>query len=64
MDQTRLIKSISTSRYNVELLETNHEYVIKYDNNAYTGVNYSELIKDYKIASELFDMKVDELEGN
>ena len=59
-----LIKALCTKRYKIELFQTpNDAYVIKYENNSYHGVNYSEIINDYKIASELFDMKTDELEG-
>lgn len=59
-----LIKAIILPKLSIELLEVNNsEYVIKYSNSINVGVNYSETIKDYKIASELFDMKFDELEG-
>lgn len=60
----QLIKSINTNRYNIELFQTNNDkYIIKYENNKFHGVNYSELINDYKIASYLFDLKIEELEG-
>ena len=61
---SRLIKSYETPKFKIELLEMNYSYVIKYENNSFHGVNYSEQIKDFKIASELFNMKLDELEGN
>lgn len=63
-DQSKLIKSLATKRYTIQLHRINDSYVITYENNKYHGINYSEQIKDYKIASELFDMKADELEGN
>lgn len=61
---SKLIKSYENPRYKVELLEMNHSYTIKYENNKIHGVNYSEAIKDFKMASALFDMKLEELDGN
>lgn len=64
MTDSKLIKAFSNKRFRIELYQTpEDQYVIKYDTNSYHGVNYSEMIKDYKIASQLFDMKLDELDG-
>lgn len=59
-----LIKAIITNRYSVELFETPcNLYGIKYTNFSTERNEYSELTLDYKMASYLFDLKVDELEG-
>jgi hypothetical protein len=62
MDKT--IKAIYMKRFSVELSETSSgKYVILYRNSFTEGVNYSEIISDYNTASYLFDLKVQDLDG-
>lgn len=61
----KTIKAISTKRYEVELKETAAgNYVILHYDTLTDTKHFSELVNDYKAASFLFDVKVEELEGN
>lgn len=61
----KTIKSIDTFRYKVDLIETiNDTYIIKHESKVYGLPSKSEEIHNFKTASFLFDVKVDELEGN
>jgi len=61
----KTIKAIYHSRFTVEIIEESRgKYVIVYYNGTTQGVNYSEAISDYRTASYLFDLKVDELSGH
>ncbi len=65
MENDKLIKAISTSKYTVELIETpSSQYIVQFEAKRYGERQYSEPVTDYKTASFLFDLKVDELEGN
>ena len=58
-----LLKAIVTKRYEVELVETEeHKYMIK--RVTADTVNFSESFTDYHSASYVFDLTVEELEGN
>jgi hypothetical protein len=60
----KTIKAYNTKRFKVELYETTgNSYIIKYEN-TYSEAQYSEVLNDYNMASYLFDLKIDELEGN
>lgn len=58
------IKSVHTKRYDVYLYETSQGFQILYDHENQDGIRASEVIKDYGIASYLFDLKLDEFEGH
>jgi len=61
----KTIKAIYMTRYTVELVEASSgDYVVVHYNGSTQGINYSEAIKDYNMASYLFDLKVDELSGH
>ncbi len=60
----KTIKLVDTFRYVVELEQTEEgTYVVNYGSKVVGLVNRSEVVKDYSIASFLFDLKVEELEG-
>lgn len=57
------IKAVHTPRYNVTLLETRGGiYVVQTKSEA--GVKLSSTIRDCKMACALFDLTLEELEGN
>jgi hypothetical protein len=59
----KVIKAISTNRYEVELSKDQDDmYQIKYVSNILVGASYSECLQDYGMASYLFDLKVADLE--
>lgn len=59
------IKAYTTRRYTVELYETsNLSYIVKYENHLLGEPHYSELLSDYNMASYMFDLKCEELQGN
>lgn len=60
-----VIKYYSNKRFGVELSQhSENVYVVRYEN-LHTGHSqYSENISDYYTASFLFDLKIEELEGN
>jgi hypothetical protein len=65
MEQTKLIKSITTKRYTIELTEKNDGmYYIYYDGKNMKHARLSEAIKDFNTATYLFDLKLREFEGN
>lgn len=64
MENVKTIKQVDTHRYRVELVQSGDEYVIHYESKLYGVPSKSELIKDFNFASFLFDMKIDEFEGN
>lgn len=61
----KTIKAISTRRYEIELvqLDSGH-FRISYEGSMTDEPVIGEAIQDYKLASELFDLKVQELEGH
>lgn len=60
-----LVKMIGTKRFEVELyLMPNNEYCIRYENKVLQFSDFSESIQDFKTASILFDLKIQDLEGN
>jgi hypothetical protein len=60
----KIIKAVTTKRYAVELYETTgNSYIIKYEN-TYNEAQYSEILNDYNMAAYMFELKIDELEGN
>ena len=56
------IKSIYTKNYSLELLETFNGYVILWSKSQENRL--SERIRDYNVASHLFDLKLQELQGH
>lgn len=59
------IKAFNNKRFSVELLQaSNNVYTIKYENKRLGEPQYSENIYDFNTASFLFDLKIEELEGN
>jgi hypothetical protein len=63
--QDKLIKALHTSRYSIELFETaSNLYIIRYENPKNGVYRDSEAMKDFKMASWMFDVKVEELDGN
>lgn len=65
MEKAKLIKSVSTKRYILELIE-NYDglYYIFYDKKQVKLARISEGIKDFNTATHLFDLKLQEFEGN
>lgn len=65
MTDSKLIKAIHTSKYSVELFLTpSDQYIIQRSKTAY-GLNVlSEPMRDFGVASMVFDVTVEELEGN
>lgn len=62
---TKHLKSVETFRFSVELLENAEgQYILRHQSKVYGEVQQSEVIRDLGIASFLFDIKVDEYEGN
>jgi predicted metal-binding protein len=59
-----VVKMVGTKKYEIALLKKyNDIYYIRYQK---TGVHHeklSEAIKDYKVASHLFDLKLNDLEN-
>jgi hypothetical protein len=65
MNNDKVIKALNTSKYSIELVETpSHMYVVQYEAKRYGERQYSEPVNDYNTASFLFDLKIEELEGN
>jgi hypothetical protein len=64
MEDSKLIKAYTSGRYRVELHEEGQGYKVKYEAKRHGEVQSSETIKDYNTASFLFDLKIDEFEGN
>lgn len=59
----KIVKLIGTKSYEVEMLEGNAGYYIRYERRGDES-EYSELIGDFNLASFLFDLKVSELAGH
>ena len=58
------VKHVGTQRYEVSVLvDQDGMYTIAYQTIYDNRVNYSENIQDYLMASQLFDMKLMELQG-
>lgn len=63
----KIVKMIGNKRFILELAQINGEYVIILEERKGDKVGiqqYSEVIKDFNLASFLFDEKLIELEGN
>ncbi len=58
----RLIKSLTTGKFKVELYETPEGYQIQFDTNR-GDVKQSETINDFNMAAFMFEAKIQELEG-
>lgn len=62
--QNKLLKSVSKKRYDVGLYEKpTGAYVIVFEDTANETTHASEIIQDYNMASFMFDLKVQDLEG-
>lgn len=59
----KTIKAIHTKRYEVELVQLDNAYYIAHNTSVLNEPKFSENITDYNTASFLFDLKVEELEG-
>ena len=59
----KTIKLIITKRYALSLESNGDEYTITYEK-SHDMPKTSETINDYNMASHLFDLKYQELEGN
>lgn len=57
------IKSIATTKFEIELFEEKHHYLVVYTKQGHKPVK-SERLTDLKNASYLFDLKLISLEGN
>lgn len=65
MNNSKTIKSIMTKRYEAKLvLLPSDMYVVQQTNFGTEVTLNSAYIKDFKIASYLFDLTIDQLEGN
>ena len=61
--QAKVIKMIGTKTFVLSLIETvDNEYVVECETSHSVGSSLP--MKDYKIASLIFDLKLQELEGN
>ncbi len=61
---SKTIKAFSTKNYSIELVEHNSGYYyINYQNHKNVGMLSSEMVVDFKMASYMFDLKHEELEG-
>lgn len=59
-----VLKAYTTKRYSVSLYETSSgKYLITYEN-THNEPQHSEILSDYNMASYMFDLKIDKLEGN
>jgi hypothetical protein len=64
MENQETIKEVTTKRYQVRLVQDSDSFYVMYDSKTQALPVISEAIKDYNVASGLFDMKLVELEGN
>jgi hypothetical protein len=64
MENQETIKEVTTNRYQVRLVQDSDSFYVMYDSKTQAFPVVSEAIKDYNVASGLFDMKLVELEGN
>lgn len=61
----KLLKAINTSKFKIELVETeDNKFIVQYESNRFGERKQSEPVNDYNTASFIFDLKVEELEGN
>ena len=61
----KTVKMIGTRLFEVVLIQQDSGiYIIQYHRKSDSGFDYSEDIQDFKTASFLFDLKVQEMEGN
>lgn len=64
-DHPVTVKMIGTKFFEVELfVMPDSSYCIRYHRNVMKSHDYSENIPDFKTAAILFDLKVQEMEGN
>lgn len=59
----KTVKSVTTRKFSVDLIQSGDNYFIRYEK-AGQEPKLSEAIKDYGIASKLFEMKHQEFEGH
>ena len=65
MNRQKVIKSIATRYYEVELIaDSDDMYKIKFELTGFSEPKYSEPIQDLNVALKLFDIKVREVEGH
>lgn len=62
--ENKLIKAVHTPRYSVELFLTPSDFYVINKSTSTTEPKVSEVLKDYNIASYLFDLAAEEFEGN
>lgn len=63
MENDKLIKQIDNFRFQISLLQREDRYVVKYESKTHGIPSESEVVKDFKIANFLFEVKLNELEG-
>ncbi len=61
MTDGKLIKSMSNRRFSVELQQIEDRYYVISEDSE--GMRYSQPIVDYRIASDIFDETIRQLEG-
>lgn len=65
MGNNKVIKAIFTKYYGIELLADQDDlYFIKYEGSGLDGEQKSEPIRDLNLALRLFDLKLQEIQGN
>lgn len=65
MSNDRTIKAIFTKYYGVELIADSDDlYFVKYEGMGMDGEKRSEPIRDLNLALQIFDMKLQEMQGN
>lgn len=59
----RTVKALYSEKFDIEMLQDDAgRYCVSYK--TYQGIEHSEWITDFGIASHIFDLKLYELEGN
>lgn len=62
---SRIVKGYICDKYEVELMQDEEgRYFVRYALPALEEEHFSEFITDYGTASYMFDLKIQELEGN
>lgn len=60
--ENQLIKLVETNSYTVGIIQTDEGFVVQHGNSKV--LHNSEVIFEYNTASYLFDLKLQELQGN
>lgn len=58
---TKVLKSIVLNRYSIELVQIDDDYMVVTED--IHGTHKSSLIQDFKLASYMFDLTLQQLEG-